>query len=107
MNQNVLIQQKNGKKVCNIDEHYELLIIEFNFVFIKKMIIKQEDDDLIQKEHDSIIKTSHTDQIVVSRSEDEMPVQANFEKNAVSVNFEDKIPILNSMSVNSMKSNSD
>jgi hypothetical protein len=104
MNQNVLVQQKDGKKICNIDEHYELFIIEFNLVFIKKMIvIKQEDDDLIQRD-DPVIKTSHTDSIVTSRNEDEVSVQANFEKDAMSVNFEDKIST--HVSMNSMNSNS-
>jgi hypothetical protein len=98
MNQNVFIQQKDDKKICNIDEHYELLIIEFN---------------LVSKDDDSV---THTDLIVISRNEDEMSLQANCEKNdsvqanfeAVSVNFEDKNPTLNShTSMNSMNSNSD
>jgi hypothetical protein len=84
MNQNVLIQQKDGKKICNIDEHYGLLIIEFN----------------------PVIKTSHTGQIVTSGGEDDVSVQANFEKNdSMSVDFEDKIS--SHASMNSVDSNSD
>jgi hypothetical protein len=114
MNQNVLIQQKDGKKVCNIEEHYELLIIEFNLVLIKKMVVKQEDDGPIQKEDDPVIKTPHIDQIVTSGDEDEVSVQANCEKKddsvqanfeAVSVDFEDKIS--SHASMNSVDSNSD
>ncbi len=106
MNQNVLIQQKDDKRICNIEKHYELLIIEFNLVSIKKTI-------LIQKEDDSIIKTSHTVKIVISGNEDEMSMQANCEKDdsmqanfeAMSVNFENKIS--SHVSMNSMNSNSD
>jgi hypothetical protein len=120
MNQNVLIHKKN-KKVCNIEDHYELLIIEFNPVPIKEMIAKQEDDDLIkqkddgliQKEDNPIIKTLHTDQIVTSKNEDDVLIQANCEKDdlvqatfeAMTVNFEDKNS--SHASVNSMNSNSD
>jgi hypothetical protein len=123
MNQNVFIQQKDDKKICDLEEHYELLIIEFNSMSIKKMIAKQNDDDFIKHENDcliqtnenSIIKTSHTDQIVISKSEDEMSLQtncekddlikANFEKNAMSVIFEDKISSY--VSMNSMNRNFD
>ncbi len=101
MNQNVLIQQKDDKKICNIEEHYELLIIEFNSMSIKKTNVV-----FIQKEDDSVIKTSHTDQIVTSRNEDDVSMQTNFEKyDLVSVNFEDKIS--SRVSVNSVNSNSD
>jgi hypothetical protein len=118
MNQNVLIQQKDGKKICNIEEHYGLPTIEFNPMPIKEMVakqeddgpIKQEDDDPIQKEDDPAT-TSHTDQIVASGSEDDVPVQANFEKNDSvqanfeAVDFEDKNPSY--ASVDSVNSNSD
>jgi hypothetical protein len=30
MQEDVLIHQKSGQKVCNIEEHYELVTIEFN-----------------------------------------------------------------------------
>jgi hypothetical protein len=88
MNQNALIQQKDGKKVCNIEEHYGLPTIEFNLVSTKKMVVKQEDDGLIKQEG----------QIVASGGGDEMPVQANCEKDdsvqanfeAMSVDFKDK-----------------
>jgi hypothetical protein len=107
MNQNVLIHQK-GKKVCNIDEHYGLPIIEFNPVSIKKT-----DVVLIQKEDDPAIKTPHTGQIVASGGGDEVPVQANCEKDdsvqanfeAVLVDFKDKNS--SHASVDSVNSNSD
>jgi hypothetical protein len=91
MNQNVLIQQKDGKKVCNIDEHYGLPTIEFN----------------------PVTKTPHTGKIVASGGGDEMPVQANCEKDdsvqanfeAVSVDFDNKIS--SHASVDSVDSNSD
>jgi hypothetical protein len=102
MNQNVLIQQKDGKKVCNIEEHYGLPTIEFNPVPIKEMVIKQEDDSPIKQEG----------QIVASGGGDDMPLQANCEKDdsvqanfeAVSVDFEDKIS--SHASVDSVDSNS-
>jgi hypothetical protein len=105
MNQNVLIHQK-GKKVCNIEEHYGLPIIEFNPVPIKKTDVVP-----IQKEDDPAIKTSHTGQIVASGGGDEVPVQANFEKDDSVTVIEKKNPTLNSHasvdSVDSMDSNSD
>jgi hypothetical protein len=111
MNQNVLIQQKDDKKVCNIDEHYGLPIIEFNPVSIKKTNVVP-----IQKEDDPAIKTSHNDQIVTSGGEDEMSVQANGEKDdpvqanlkndeSVPVNFKDKIS--SHVTMNSVNSHSD
>jgi hypothetical protein len=108
MNQNVLIQQKDGKKVCNIEEHYGLPTIEFNPVPIKKT-----DVVLIQKEDDPATKTPHTDQIVASGGGDEVPVQANCEKDdpvqanfeAMSVDFKDKIS--SRASADSVDSNSD
>jgi hypothetical protein len=113
MNQNVLIQQKDDKKVCDIEEHYGLLIIEFNPVSIKEMVVKQGQDGPIQKDDTSVIKTPHIGQIVASGGEDEVPVQANCEKDdsvqanfeAVSVDFEDKIS--SHASVDSVDSNSD
>jgi hypothetical protein len=110
MNQNVLIQQKDGKKVCNIEEHYGLPTIEFNLVPIKKMVaIKQEDDGPIQKDDNPVTKTSHTGQIVASGGGDEVPVQAKFEKDdSVPVDFEDKISSHASVdSVDSVDTNSD
>jgi hypothetical protein len=101
MNQNVLIQQKDGKKVCNIDEHYGLPTIEFNPVSIKKTVPIQKEDD----------PATHTDQIVASGGGDEVPMQANCEKddsvqaNFEAVDFEDKIS--SHASVDSVDSNSD
>jgi hypothetical protein len=111
MNQNVLIQQKDGKKVCNIDEHYGLPTIEFNPVPTQKTF-KQE-DVAQQKEDDPAAKTPHIGQIVASGGEDDVPVQANCEKDdsvqanfeAVSVDFKDKIS--SHASVDSVDSNSD
>jgi hypothetical protein len=98
MNQNVLIQQKDDKKICNIDEHYGLPTIEFNPVPIKEMVakqeddgpIKQEDDGPIQKKDNPVTKTPHTGQIVASGGGDEVPVQANGEKDEVPVQANSK-----------------
>jgi hypothetical protein len=81
MNQNVFIHQKDDKKVCDFEKHYELLIIELDIVSMKKTV-------LIQKKDNPVIKTPHTDQIAASRGEDDVTVQANFEKNhSLSVDF--------------------
>jgi hypothetical protein len=58
-----------------------------------------------QKNNNPAIKTPHTGQIVASGGGDEVPVQANCEKDAVPVDFEDKIS--SHASVNSVNSNSD
>ncbi len=119
MNQNVLIQKTNDKKICDIEKHYELLTIEFNLVssINKKTIVKQEDVILIinQKENvnsiaikedvvsinqkeNSITKTSHNDSFAISRSEDNVPISVYFDK---------KNSTLNKISMNSKNSKSD
>jgi hypothetical protein len=58
MNQNVLIQKANGKKVCDIEKHYELPINEFSSVLpinktvnnVASMMIKEDVALINQKE---------------------------------------------------------
>ncbi len=121
MNQNVLIQKTNDKKVCDIEKHYELLTIEFNPVppINKKTIVKQEDvvpiinqkeknvnsiavkEDVVlinQKEKNSVMKTPHNGSFAASGGEDDVPVPVNFDK---------KNPTLNKVSMNSKNSKPD
>jgi hypothetical protein len=89
MNEDVLIQKTKGKKVCDIEEHYGLLIIEFNLVpSINKTVedvapvaVIKEDVALInQKEEDSAMKTPHKGSDVASGGGDDVSVPVNFKK---------------------------
>ncbi len=79
MNQNILIH-RHGKKVCDIEKHYELLTIEFNSV----------PPIMNQKEKDLAMKTSQTSLFVTldvtSGSGEDVPVPIDFDKKNPTLN---------------------
>jgi hypothetical protein len=125
MNQNVLIQKTNDKKICDIEKHYELLIIEFSSMLsidktvnnVASMMIKEdvvfiinqkkknvnpiaikEDVASINQKENSIMETPQNDSFAASGDEKVVPIPVYFDK---------KNPTLNKASMNSKNSKPD